>query len=322
MHEQRVAEILWPNREEQNIFWPRKRLQGFYEEGINEKVYNFSMGIPWLTIAIAAGLFSNLTNFCARYALRKDKDPASFALGLEISRVLLFALLAFFDFQLIISWKSILILSLLGLVEPVSIYLFMKMHEYNQLSISSIISRSRMVWVAALAFIFLGESLRTMQYVGILILFLGLSIAVSPHRFFLDKGIRIATLSTIVAAIIAILIKSASVYASVPVLMVWMSLPSLFIFPLVIKDSKKRLYRFVKQNVLATVGFTGSSFFAMYGYVFAVKHGSVSIATSIYHAMIIVAVIAGIVVLGEKEDVAKKIIGALVTIAGILLLTV
>lgn len=291
-------------------------------DGGNEvKVYNLHMETYWLVVAIAAGLFSNLTNFCARYALRKDNDPASFALSLEISRVLLFALLAFFDFQLIISWKGILILSLLGLVEPVSIYLFMKMHEYNQLSISSIISRSRMVWVAALAFIFLGESLRIMQYLGIGILFLGLSIAVSPHKFFLDKGIRIATLNTIVAAIIVILIKSASTYASVPVLMVWMSLPSLFIFPLIMKDSKKRLSRFVKQNVLATVGFTGSSFIAMYGYVFAIKHGSVSIATAIYHAMIIVAVIAGIVLLGEKEDVAKKIIGTLVTIAGVLLLT-
>lgn len=137
----------------------------------------------WLAVAIIAGLFSNLTNFCARFALKKDNDPVSFALSLEISRVLLFGLLTLFDFFIIISWKSIVLLGALGLIESVSIYLFMKMHEYNQLSISSIISRTRMVWVVVLAFIFLGESLQAKQYIGIFILFIGLSIAVPPINF-------------------------------------------------------------------------------------------------------------------------------------------
>lgn len=276
----------------------------------------------WLIIAIAAGLFSNLTNFCARFALRKDNDPLSFALSLEISRALLFGLLAFVDFSISLSLKSVLLLSALGLFEPISIYLLMKMHEYNQLSVSSIISRTRMIWVVVLAFIFLGESLQAKQYIGIFILFIGLSIAVSPHKFFMDKGIKIALLNAVGAAIITVLIKAASSYASIPVLMVWMSLPSLFIFPLLIKDTRKRLSQFVGQNPMAVFGFTGSSLFAMYGYVFAIKHGSVSIATAVYHAMIIVAVVAGITLLGEKEDVVKKILGTLVTIAGILLLTI
>lgn len=137
----------------------------------------------------------------------------------------------------------------------------------------------------------------------------------------MDKGIKIVLLQAVSAAVITIFIKTASAYTSIPVLMVWMSLPSLFIFPLLVKDTRKRLSRFVGQNPISVFGFALSSLFAMYGYVFAVKHGSVSIATAIYHAMIIVAVVAGITVLGEKEDVAKKIIGTLVTIAGILLLT-
>lgn len=280
-----------------------------------------AMETYWLAVTIAAGLFSNLTNFCARFALRKDNDPVSFALSLEISRVLLFGLLALFDFFIIISWKSIVLLSTLGLIESVSIYLFMKMHEYNQLSISSIISRTRMVWVVVLAFIFLSESLQIKQYIGIFILFIGLSIAVSPHKLFLDKGIKIALLQAVSAAVITILIKTASSYTSIPVLMTLMSFPSLFIFPFLIKNTGKRLRRFVGQNPIAVYGFTASSFFAMYGYVFAVKHGSASIATAVYHAMIIVAVVAGIVLLGEKEDVGKKILGTLVTIAGIFLLT-
>lgn len=278
------------------------------------------MASSWLLIAIFAGLASNLANFTTRYLIKDDRDSASFSFSLEVFRVLAFGALMFFDFHMDWSLQTVGLLLLLGLIEPLSIYTFMKMHEHTHLSISSIVSRSRMIWVALLAFVFLGESLRFIDYAGILILFLGLSIAVAPHKIFFDKGIQITTITAIIAAVVVVLIKAVSDDVSLPVLMVWMSLPSVFIIPLFMKEPKKRLKAFTKNKFGGKLLFNIFNFFAMYGYVLAISYGSVSIVTALYHGMIIFAVLAGIIFLHEREDAGRKIFGSLITIAGMILL--
>ena len=274
----------------------------------------------WLLFAIGAGLASNLANFTTRYLIRDEKDSASFSIGLEVFRVLAFGLVALFDFHINWSFKTIGLLTLLGLIEPLSIYTFMKMHEHAHLSISSIVSRSRMIWVAAIAFVFLGETLRFRDYLGIAVLFLGLSVAVAPKKFFVDKGVKMATIASIIAAVVVILIKAVSKDVSLPVMMVWMSLPSVFIIPLFMKNRKQRIKKFVNERFRFKLLFNVFNFLAMYGYVFAIKYGSVSISTAIYHGMIVFAVIAGIIFLNEREDVGRKIVGSVIATAGILFL--
>lgn len=63
------------------------------------------------------------------------------------------------------------------------------------------------------------------------------------------------------------------------------------------------------------------NFFSMYGYLIALKYGSATIATGLYHGMTIFAVLAGIIFLREREDIWKKVIGSLITIAGVIILT-
>lgn len=274
----------------------------------------------WFLLAVGAGLASNLANFTTRYLIKDDKDSASFSLSLEVFRVLIFGVLAFFDFYINWSLRTILILLILGFVEPLAIYTFMKMHEHTHLSISSIISRSRMIWVAIIAFLFLGESLKPLDYIGIVILFLGLSIAVAPHRIFVDKGIKISLLTSLIAAVVVVLIKAVSNDISLPVMITWMSLPSVFIIPLLMKDPKTRIKGFIQNKLHLKLLFNIFNFFAFYGYTLAIKYGSVSIVTAIYHGMIVFAVLAGIIFLQEKEDIAKKIVGSIITVLGVFLL--
>ncbi|MBI2335050.1 EamA family transporter [Candidatus Daviesbacteria bacterium] len=278
------------------------------------------MGPYWFLLAVGAGLASNLANFTTRYLIKDDKDSASFSLSLEVSRVLAFGILAFFDFYINWSLKTITLLLLLGFIEPLAVYTFMKMHEHTHLSISSIVSRSRMIWVAVIAFLFLGESLKLIDYIGIVILFLGLSMAIAPHRIFIDKGIKISLLMSLIAAVVVVLIKAVSSDVSLPVIITWMSLPSVFIIPLFMKTPQSRIKGFVSNKWGLKVLFNIFNFFAFYGYTLAIKHGSVSIVTAIYHGMTIFAVIAGIIFLREREDIAKKIIGAIVTFLGVFLL--
>lgn len=274
----------------------------------------------WLLIAVGAGLASNLANFTTRYLIKDDKDSASFSLSLEIFRVLIFGILAIFDFYINWSFKTVILLLLLGFIEPLAIYTFMKMHEHTHLSVSSIISRSRMIWVAIIAYLFLGESLKLLDYIGIIVLFLGLSITVAPHKFFVDNGIKISLVTSLIAAIVVVLIKAVSSDVSLPVLIVWMSLPSIFIIPLFMKNQKTRIKTFIQNKLNLKILFNIFNFFAFYGYTLAIKYGSVSIVTAIYHGMIIFAVLAGIFFLKEREDMTKKIVGSIITILGIFLL--
>lgn len=279
------------------------------------------MASSWILIALIAGLASNFANFTTRYLIKDDRDSASFSFSLELFRVLIFGFLAFFDYQMDWSFQTVGLLLLLGLIEPLSIYTFMKMHEHTHLSISSIVSRSRMIWVAILAFIFLNETLKLTDYVGILVLFFGLSTAIAPHKFFLDKGIKITTLAAIIAAIVVVLIKAVSDDVSLPVLMVWMSFPSVFIIPLFMKNPTKRLKTFTQNKFSLKILFNIFNFIAMYGYVLAISYGSVSIVTAIYHGMIVFSVLAGIIFLNEREDIGRKIIGSIITAGGIILLS-
>lgn len=55
--------------------------------------------------------------------------------------------------------------------------------------------------------------------------------------------------------------------------------------------------------------------------MYALRIGDVSKVTAIYQAMMIVSILAGIVLLGERQDAKKKIVGALITILGVIILT-
>src|SRR6185437_3079076 len=155
----------------------------------------------WIFLAVIAGLASNAFNFINRYLLKDDEDSTAYMWFYEVTRFFAFAVIAIFDWKLVITSYSVIIFLLLGITEWIAAYWYMKMHEHSHLSISSILSRTRLIWVPILAFFIIHESLKTPDYVGILILFIGLSVVVSPKNFFIDKGANYANLAAFMIAL-------------------------------------------------------------------------------------------------------------------------
>lgn len=177
------------------------------------------MLIPtWAILAIVAGIFSNILNFFSRFILKEGGDSTVWAWTFEFLRFAFFLPFVFFDYHLTLSFKAITILLFVGLTEFISVYLYMKMHKYSHLSISSILSRTRLIWVPVIAFLFFGERLTGLEYVGIALLFLGLSVVVAPHKLFVDKGAIYANAAAFIIAINTILLKQATPFASTPVI--------------------------------------------------------------------------------------------------------
>ena len=174
--------------------------------------------MSWLYLAVLAGLFSSLFNYVNRYILRTNGDSTSFAWWFELLRTLIFILILPFDNFVSWSVKTIFLLLILGFVEFFSVYFYMKMHRFSQLSISTIILRLRIVWVPILALLLIGEKLKGFEYLGILIIFVGLSFVTSPKKFFVDNGVKLSFLNSIITAVLSMIVKLVSPFASASII--------------------------------------------------------------------------------------------------------
>ena len=275
----------------------------------------------WITLAVLAGLASTAFNFFNRYILKDKDDSTMYAWYQESLKVIIFGSIAFFDWKFILTDTSIIIFILLGLTEWIAVYLYMKMHYFAHLSISSIISRTRMIWVAVIAFILLGERLEIPEYIGILILFFGLSIVVAPNKLFVDKGAMYANLAAFMIALNTVIIKMALPYASISVINIIMVLPAALFFPMLVKDFRKKASVTLRTNLKLKSLNTFISVASLYLLTMALGLGDSSKVMAIYQGMLIFSVLAGIIFLKERENAGRKIVGAIITIIGVIMLT-
>lgn len=206
------------------------------------------MTANWFVLAVLAGLASNGFNILNRYLLKDGGDATAHDWWFETVRLAFFSILVLADRSIRLTGTALMVLTSLGLVELVSVYLFMKMHAYNQLSLSTIIARTRVIWTMVIAFFFLNEKLARQEYLGIFLLFLGLSITLLRQKNFLDKGIKLAFLSAFVVSILSVLMKQTAHLTSTPVVMAAASLPSVLCLPLLMKNRRGRLTPFLKTQ--------------------------------------------------------------------------
>ncbi|MDP3941507.1 MAG: EamA family transporter [bacterium] len=275
----------------------------------------------WVILAALAGLGSNIFATFSRYFL-KDKDDATlWAWFFETGRLFVFGLVLLFDFSIRLEIKTILLLLLVGLTELGGDYFTMKMHAYTHLSISTIISRTRMIWIPIIAFFLLRESLHLTDYIGIAILFAGVSITVAPHKFLIDKGAKFANIGALILAFNTVILQALIPYASYSLIVASSAVPSVIFFPFVMRDPKKSIINFVKTKFWLKSFVVLAHVVSIYFFLAALKIGDVSRVNAIYQGMMVTSVFFGIIFFKERQDIVKKIIGAAVTIVGIILVT-
>lgn len=277
---------------------------------------------PWIIFAFLAGLCSNAFAYLNRYLLKDKDDPIVYAWYFETLRFTIFCIIAIFDFRIVINTRSIILFTLLGLTEWISMYFYMKMHSYTHLSISSLLSRTRLIWIAILAFIFVGEKLKLTEYIGIAILFSGLSIVVAPKKLATDKGARFASIAAFIIALNVVIIKLALPYASNGVINALTSLPSIFLFPLFMKNATKKIPVMMRTNFRLKSLAIGVNAIGLFLFTIAIRMGDPSKVSGIYNGMLIFSVLAGIIFLKERENIGRKLVGTAITIVGVLLLTI
>lgn len=274
----------------------------------------------WLLLTIIAGICAAIFNSLLRRALRGGNDPTAYAWWYELIRAAFFALLIPFFPHLDFTWSHLALLILLGLIEFAAVFVYMKMHGKNELSLSTILMQLRNIYVPIFAFFVLGERLNISQWGGILLVVIGAIIVARPQTLRADRAITYALLAGILTAISSITLKLTSNFASLPILMFAYSLPAVIFLPLFMKNAYSRL-RAAKQYVWRdNLPASAINLIAMYALVGALHLGPAGRTTGIFQGISMLAVALGIIFLGEHDHKLEKFVAALITTTGIILL--
>jgi len=273
----------------------------------------------WLVLAGLAGLASNGFNITNRTALKNKGDSTAYAWWFELIRSLFFLIVLFYKPLEKLDVQSLLMLSLVSLTELFSVYFFMKMHALSELSISSIISRLRVVWSPLVAWLLLGEHLTTPQYLGISAIFLGIAIVTSPKEIRKDKGIKIALIFSFSSALLSTVLKIAGNYASTELIIFSQGIIPLIVMPFVMKKGLQRILESGKNKFMHNITAGAFNIVSSYLLVEALHRSDASKVVGIYQAMTVLSVLYGIFILKETDKMYLKILGVIIVVVGVIL---
>lgn len=270
----------------------------------------------WISLNIIAGVVGSISNIFYRTTLKDDQDAVASTWILQASRLAL-AIFLMVWLSISLTLSSIVILSVLGAIEVFGMYAYMRMHAASALSVSAIVQRSKIFWTAILAAIFVGETFTPMQVGGLLILFLGVSAVAAPHKLRNDKGVQFAYISAILFSITSVMIKAT--IGSIPpaAQIAGLAFPSVIVFPLVTKGFRGRVKQFLVRRTWMKLfaAFTNAIQVSLTIYALAV--GPAAKGGAIFQGSLVLSVFAGIILLGEREDLGRKLLGSLLVIIGI-----
>lgn len=273
----------------------------------------------WAILSLGAGLSSVGFNLINRHTLKDDADSTAYAWWFEVIRLGFFGCLALFNFQVVWTWQSLVALMSLGLTEFFCVFLYMKMHRLTELSLSTILIRLRLIWLPILAFVFIGERLEFLEYLGIGIIFAGIITTISPKKIKVNKGAKITLLVSFLGAFLGLFQKKSAMLASTPMVMTAMALPSVILLPLAMKDGKRRI-KLAKKTLFKNLQASIFNITAMYLFTNALRLAPASKALGLLESTLIVSVLTGIILLKEKENLRRKLIGGAITLVGVILI--
>lgn len=275
----------------------------------------------WFILALLAGTASNFFNIFNRSSLKEKGDSTVYAWWFEVIRFVVFLIIFLPQHVLPHNPQDYFWLLVLGLNEAASVYFFMRSHQLTDLSLSTFVVKLQLIWTPLLAFLFIGERLSFLDYGAIGIILIGIFIAIYSKKMKNDKGVIITFISSLFIALNAVFTKQVTGTASTSFIIMCMSLPSLFILPLLMKNPYKRIVSVSKKTFIQCLSGAFSNIIAMFLAINAIRLGSTSKVSAVYQGMMIISLLYSIIVLKEKSQVWQKVIGTGVILFGLFILS-
>lgn len=276
----------------------------------------------WFYLALISGLASAIDKVLNRRALKNRSNVLAYSV-VYLSLTAIFSI----PFALPIDFEVTNGLMLLILVQSVlwaiSSVLSFSAHTSTDVSLSSIISRARIIWIMPLGFLFLGESLSLYSVLGVILIFLGLSMLFYKGKLHKHHGVHLVLLSSVFAALGTItntmLVRDYLHPAQVTFTTMLGQALILFIILVGRRKPLEKIKDVLKHSWALTLAATMLEAFAYITVNQAYIVGVASSVSAVYMAVSVVIVWFGIVFLKERDSLFSKIVSSAVVTIGVIL---
>jgi uncharacterized membrane protein len=279
---------------------------------------------PWIYYALGAALASGLSRLATRVYLKDEEDTWAFAVVFGLVSGLLLFPLSFLDWKFNLLPQALVLTALAAIAWAVYSLFSFESSRLLEVSQSTPIYRTRLVWASLIGFFFLGDSMPAPKAVGILLVFLGgLAIVFGNSRLDLkSRGVRVTLYSAVSNSVAQALDKLALAFYS-PLSYSWVAffVPACILLPFT-KNPGERLSKIIRHNgegILVVAALTATQAALLYT---AISLTQLSNALPVYELNIVIASIGGVFLLKENKEIGRKVIGLALAVLGAILVGV
>ncbi len=287
-----------------------------------------SKNMNWQILIIVSVIFASLSTILQRILLKNDKsDPVAYSIFFQLLVGMFIGSVGFFTGQMNMPRNLLFIvpnLILMTLLYGVgNVFLFKALKQINA-SIFTVVFSSRALFTVIASTIFLSETLLIKQFFGVFLILAGIVLVSSKAtKFNFGKGEIFAILAALCFGFAntndRFLLKTLDVY---PYVFLVFIVPALFILGINLNVISK-IKVFTEKIILSKMIFL-CVFYALsaitFFYALRIGNNSSQIAT-INLTSVILTVLLSVLILREREDFLKKIIAALLSFVGLILVS-
>lgn len=276
----------------------------------------------WFSLALISGLASAIDKVLNRHALKNRNNALAYSV-IYLFLTATFTLPFVFPLKIDLTQRLFLLILAQSGIWAVASVLGFAAHKSTDVSLSSIISRARILWLIPLGFLFLDERLSLYSILGVMLIFFGLAMLFYKGNIHKHKGVHLVLISSVFAAFgsvtNAILVREYLNPAQVTFTTMFGQAVVLLIVLILRGKSLEKIKDVLSHSWLITLIATMLEAFAYITLSSAYKIGLASSVTAVYMAVSIVVVWFGILFLKERNSLKSKIISSILVTLGVIL---
>lgn len=276
--------------------------------------------MSWLAMTAAAALLAAAARVSHRYLLADATDPTAYTIVYQLAAAAFVLPLALSDLRdyAAVPEHAPYYLALLASTTCWMAFNWFTFHadHHTEVSITSVLSRTRAIWTVLLGALLFGESVTVLRATGAGLIVLGAGLLTRASWFRAGRGVVLA-LSAAVAASVALAIDKLAASA----LPAGVVVASGFLGGGVILSLRTRHSYARVRALLSTRARYGvvSALLGACSYWFLVRAmavGDISQVVPVYQGYLVIVVLAGVVLLRERSQLIQKLIAATVVLTG------
>lgn len=281
--------------------------------------------MSWLVLTIAAATLAAAARVSHRYLLVDAADPTAYAIVFQLAAGVFIAPVAVADFRdyAPVPEHQRYYLAMLASIGCWTAFNWFSFHadRHAEVSLTSVLARTRAVWSILAGAVLFGESLVALRVVGACLIVVGAAVLVRTTAVRANRGAVLA----LAAALVASLAHASDSFAAraVPAGILTASgfLGGGILLGLTARRSRARVRELLRTR--ARYGVL-SALLAAWSYWFLVQAlaaGEIGQVVPIYQGNLALMVLAGILLLRERADLARKLVAAGAALAGAVLVS-